>query len=54
MIEFIKTYYLEIAAVIVVLYLFVKVKRALRKIIAIVFTLAAIARVITLITHMNF
>ncbi|MCM3130154.1 MULTISPECIES: hypothetical protein [unclassified Paenibacillus] len=50
MIEFIKTYYIEIAAVIVGLYLFLKVKRVLRKILGIILSLAVIARLITLYT----
>lgn len=54
MIEFVKIYYFEIAVVIVGLYLFMKVQRAMRKIVGIVFSILAIARLIMYITQMNF
>jgi len=46
MIEFIKNYYVEIAAAIVAFYILIKLKRVARKIVALVFSLAAISRVI--------
>lgn len=46
MIEFVKTYYFEIAAIILGIYLLMKVKKIARKIIGIVFSLVAIARIV--------
>lgn len=53
MIEFAKTHYFEIAAVIVAIYVLMKVKRMARKVIGIIFSLAAIARLIMLFTNLH-
>lgn len=46
MVEILKNYYFEIAAVFVTIFILLKVKKIARKLIGIIFSLAAIARVI--------
>jgi hypothetical protein len=53
MIEFAKAHYFEIAAAIVAIYLLMKVKRMARKVIGIIFSLAAIARIIMMFTNFH-
>jgi hypothetical protein len=53
MIEFIKTHFVEIAAVILGLIILTKVKRVLRKFIATLLAVATIARVLILLMHMK-
>lgn len=53
MIEILKTYFLEIAIVVLTLYLLMKVKKTMKKIIGFIFALAAIARCILLFIPMN-
>lgn len=54
MIEFAKVHYFEVALVIIAIYLLLMVKRIARKVVGIVFSLAAIARIIVLlINHQN-
>jgi hypothetical protein len=51
MIEFIKAYYVEIAAVIVAIWLFTKVRRAAKRMIGLIFSIATIARLVMMFYH---
>jgi len=53
MIEFAKAHYLEIAASLVGIYLLIKVKKMARKVVGVIFSLAAIARVVMMLSNLH-